>query len=50
MEDRVTGVPAETTCGAKEGDQKLQGFCAHIGDVQVVCVLCYSASGERKRT
>ena len=35
---------------AEEKDQKLQGHHADIGDVEVVRVLYYSASGKRKRT
>ena len=34
----------------KERDPKLQGHCAHIGDVEVVRVLYYCASGKRKGT
>ena len=41
----------ETRCGAKEGDQKLQGHCADIGDdVEMVRVLYHFASGKHKRT
>ena len=36
-------------CETKEEDQKLQGHCADIGDVEMVRVLCYFASGKRKR-
>ena len=44
------GVLAKTRRRTKEEDQKLQGNCADIGDVEVVRVLYYSASGTRNRT
>ena len=50
VEDCETEVLAETRCGTKERDQKLQGHCTNIGDLEVVRVLYYSSSGKRKRT
>ena len=48
MEDCETGVLSKTRRGTKERDQKLQGHCAHIGDVEVVRLLYYSASGKKR--
>ena len=47
-EDCETGVITKNGRGTKEMDQKLQGHCAHIGNVEVECVLHCSASGNRK--
>ena len=46
MEDCEIGVLAETRCGAKERNQKLQSHCADISDVEVVRIMCCSSSGE----
>ena len=48
MEDRETHLPAETRCSTEDRDKKLQGFCADVGDVEVVCDLCHSPPGKRK--
>ena len=40
MDDCEIGVLSKTKRATKERDQKLQGHCAHIGDVKVVCILC----------
>ena len=34
----------------KKRDHKLQGNCADIGDVEVVCILYHSAPGEGKKS
>ena len=49
MEDCETGVLTKTRRGTKERDQKLQGHCAHIGDVEVVRILFHSVSGKKER-
>ena len=48
VEDRETGLLEETRRRTKERDQKLQGHSADIGDVEMVRVLYYSASGKGK--
>ena len=49
VEDRETGLLGETGRCTEERDQKLQSNSADIGDVEVVCILYYSALGEGKR-
>ena len=49
VEDRETGLLGETGRCTEERDQKLQSNSADIGDVEVVCIVYYSALGEGKR-
>ena len=50
MEDCEAGIAAEARCNTEERDQKLQGCCVDVGDVEVVCDLCYSAPGRGKKS
>ena len=50
LEGREIGLSSETGRCFEEVDQKLQGHCADICDVEVVRVLYYSSSGKRNRT
>ena len=43
-------VPKEACCRTHEWDKELQGYGVDVGDVEVVCNLCNSAPGTRKRT
>ena len=47
-EDRKISLSAETGRCPEEGDQKLQGNCADITDVEVVCILYCSSLGKGK--
>ena len=48
VEDCKTHLLAETRCRTEEREKKLQGYCIDVGDVDVVCDLCYSSLGEIK--
>ena len=43
VEDREIGLLEKTRCCPGKRDQKLQGNCADISDVEVVCILYYSS-------
>ena len=49
VENREIGPLEETGRCPEEGDQKLQGKCAAISDVEVVCLLYYSSPGKGTR-
>ena len=49
VEDRETGLLRETGRCPEERDQKLPSNRADLGDVEVVCILYYSAPGEGKK-
>ena len=47
MQDGDTWV-LRTRCGTEEREKKLQGYCADVGDVEVVCDLLFSAWKKRR--
>ena len=50
VEDREIGPLEETGRCLEERDQKLQGNCVDISDVEVVCILYHSSPGKRKKS
>ena len=46
VEDSEARIPSETRCSTEERDKKLQVYCIDVGDVEVVCELCYSPLGK----
>ena len=48
VEGREIGLLEKTGRCPEERDPKLQGNCADIGDVEVVCILYYPSLGKRK--
>ena len=47
-EDSEARILAETRCSTEERDNSLHVYCIDVGDVDVVCDLCYSPLGKRK--
>ena len=49
LEHGEAGHPAEAWCSIAERDPKLQGSCADVSDVEVVCDVYYPSHGKSKR-
>ena len=48
LEELYNGILENVRCRTKKADQKLQGDCAHVGDVEVVRDLDFTLSGKEK--